>query len=383
MLAALLVVVSLIAVSSLWLSGTSRWPAPMAGSGVVGVSVPGYLLYQAGPSQLARDLDRVAASGATWLRLDVSWSDFEPAQGRYDWDEVDRVVAAARSRDLKVLGILGGMPAWIRPANTEWNYGPRTEAQRAAYARFASVAAQRYRDSIHAWEIWNEPNLPQFWQPRPSVEDYGKLLKVAYPAVKAASPSAVVLAGGTGGGSAPGTVDAITWYRGLYAAGLKTSFDVLAVHPYTNPNEANSEELAKVAPIRALATSHGDSTKPIWGTESGIPTAGEWSTTEEGAARLLLDTYALWQTIPHHGPLFAYTLNDIPINDSINGIPGDDRLGHFGLFRQDGTPKPAYAALQHVSTNVKDAGRKNPRRTKRFSIVSPCCAGPCADQTTT
>ena len=50
-----------------------------------------------------RELDAVADTGATWLRVLIDWSRVEPMPGAFDWGYVDYWIDGARQRDLQVL----------------------------------------------------------------------------------------------------------------------------------------------------------------------------------------------------------------------------------------------------------------------------------------
>ena len=81
------------------------------------------------------DLDRLAASGAKWLRVDVAATQFTwdgPTQ--FHWAPLDEVVAGAEKRGLKVLGVIESLPVYDRPAGTTMWYGPKTDLERAAFA---------------------------------------------------------------------------------------------------------------------------------------------------------------------------------------------------------------------------------------------------------
>lgn len=319
-------------------------PAP-ARSAMTGVAIPTWVLNTT-DAQLGQRLDLIAGTGVGWIRLDVAASELEARQGTTNWPALDRVIRAADARGLRILGLVNTLPAWSRPAGTAWNYGPTTTAQRAAYADFARRAAERYRGVVDAWELWNEPNLDQFWAPTPSVAAYGALIREAYPVVKAADPGVPVIAGGTGWSGGAPDVPSNSWYSQLYAQGNRTSFDAVNVHPYQDIGWARGGqlftggEMGPVASIRATMNAYGDGAKAIWGTEAGFPTAGGGNVTEQEQAKWLAPTFSGWidQTTSRGrtGPLFYYTLLDY----------GPSREGSFGLVRTDGTAKPAYAALK-------------------------------------
>ena len=306
-----------------------------------GVSIPGNKLMAMTQTDLDKNLARVAASGVRWLRFDVAAAEIEATQGGANWTKIDRVVTSARSAGLELLGIVTTLPAWSRPAGTIWNYGPKTDAERAAFADFAARAATRYAGRINTWEVWNEPNLDQFWSPTPRASDYAALLKVAYPAIKKAVPSALVISGGTGWAGSSPDIASVQWYTSLYALGANLSFDAATVHPYADFTNVAGGEMGKAVQIRDLMDAHGDAAKLLWGTETGAPTGGSASTTEANQAKMLVDGYNYWNAIRNHGPLFWHTLKD---------TTNTTREGYFGLLRLDGSAKPAYGAMQSYLT---------------------------------
>ena len=312
-----------------------------------GIAIPGYRLAQDSPEQLNTDLDRVAATGVQWLRTDIVWGDIEYVPGQFNWSTPDRIAAAAHARGLKLVGIATVLPAWARPAGTSWNYGPRTDAERAGFAQFVQLAAARYRGTIDTWEIWNEMNSAQFWAPTPSTSDYGALLRAAYPAVKRGNPYAFVIAGGTGWAGAAPDINSVDWYKGLYAGGLKPYFDAATVHPYFDFSGINTQEMARAAAIRGVMDTAGDYSKKLWGTEIGAPTGGSFSLSEAAQAAFVPQAYDTWSKIHDHGPLFWYTLKD---------TAGTDREAYFGLVRTDGSQKPSYGALtSYLQSHAADA----------------------------
>lgn len=311
--------------------GTAVAPDPR-----IGVAIPGIRLLYDAPATLAGQLDRVAALGAGWLRFDAAWPEIEIERGRYDFSRVDRAVEEARARDLRVILVLGGTAAWARPAAARWNHGPADPTARAGFTAFVTAAAERYRGRAGAYEIWNEPNLPGAWAPRPEPAAYRALLADAYPAIHRADPRAVVLSGGTGGGTAG--VDTLRWYADLYAAGLTSISDGVAVHPYPDAlHPAGSGEMARARRVRSLMDAHGDRDKQLWGTETGTATGGAHAASEKAQAALVEQLHRQWRRIHTAGPLIYYTLYD---------FGGDDREDHFGLLRADGSAKPAYVALR-------------------------------------
>src|SRR5207237_6827124 len=113
------------------------------------------------PSERARYLDQVKAVGASWVRIDLYWSAIQrngPAS--YDWRGFDGAVRAARRRGLAVLGVLLFTPRWARAPGAPARAPPRNPAD---FGAFAFRAAKHFgARGVHAYEIWNEPNIVDF-----------------------------------------------------------------------------------------------------------------------------------------------------------------------------------------------------------------------------
>ncbi|MDQ2808572.1 MAG: cellulase family glycosylhydrolase [Chloroflexota bacterium] len=229
-------------------------------------------------------LDRVKAGGLKWLRFDVEWMDVETAP--HQWNQtylsrLDSVLSLMQARGIEPIAILQTAPSWAKaegvgcwkkPGDThQWAIPPNNPAD---YGAVASYLAKRYAGRIHTWEIWNEPNICDFWNTPsgPDAARYVQLLKVAYPAIKAADPNITVLGGALSGNDC-------NYLRDMYAAGAKGYFDALSIHPYSNSNppdqigsKCDQGSFASVPQIEQTMADLGDPNKPIWITEMG------WST---------------------------------------------------------------------------------------------------------
>jgi hypothetical protein len=291
--------------------------------------------------------------GAKWLRVDLDWGVVERTRGVFDWRVTDRVVNAARARGLSVLGILTYTPAWARPAGTTDKSPPSSPA---TYTTFVRAAATHYRGSVSAFEIWNEPNSGQFWAPRPSPGAYTALLKPAYAAIKAVSPSMTVVTGGFSPApdAADGTTIApVTFLRGVYASGAKGSFDAVGHHPSNYPYmpmrpepDYNYNAFAGVSPmLHQVMVQNGDGAKRIWATEMGAPapfTIDGIHATPAYLASYVTQAFQQWKQWPWTGPLFWYSYRD-------ERVAPNDYLANFGVVRYDFTPKePATTALRNA-----------------------------------
>ena len=173
---------------------------------------------------------------------------------------------------------IDGVPDWARPADTTWKY--LDAGGYPAYARMVAAFAGRYRGEVGRIIVWNEPNLSLEWGGRKvDPADYTAMLRVVYPAVKAANPQVEVVAAGLAPtlateSSAEGLND-ISYLSRMYDAGAAKYFDALSMHAYggtnapdTDPNFAN-RVFRHVEKQHDLMVARGDGGKPVYITEGG------------------------------------------------------------------------------------------------------------------
>lgn len=291
-------------------------------------------------------LDKLAAAGVTWVRIDLGWQSLqETGRDSYSqWyvDLADRTIDLARARGISVLATLWATPSWANGG--AGRHVPPTDP--ADYARVARWAATHFNGRVGAWEVWNEPNHPSFWSG--SAADYTALLKAAYPAFKLGAPATPVVLGGP-------SYNDTDWLQEMYEAGGQGSFDIMATHPYQGPADLAPEaaddgtiwRLNHVTAVHELMQEYGDGDKQIWFTELGWsshPNTGsekEWQrgVTEEQQADFLV------RTIKHVSANFPYVTNMFWYNER-NRASGKVHLDNYGLLNRDLSEKPAYVALR-------------------------------------
>jgi hypothetical protein len=143
--------------------------------------------------------------------------------------------------------------------------------------------------------------------------------------------------------------------------------DVGNVHPYTG-GLSPRPELVRAAVARARITA---GRKPVWATEAGFHNAlrttdseNQPPTSESAAAVYLLRTF-----LEH----FKGGINRTYVYELIDEKP-DPRLRdpeqHFGLLRQDFTPKPAFKALRNLLTLVGGSDERVHARPLRVRVSS-------------
>lgn len=320
-------------------------PVARAQPVTIGMSVS---LWDADDTEIAREFDLMSTMNVKLVRFDFDWSGIEKVQGKFDWDYTDRMVRAANARGMKILALLTYTPTWARPAGTS-SHTPPSRAE--DFATFAHAAAQRYSvQGVRHWEIWNEPNTSDFWQPMPSVEGYGSLFRATVTAIREVDPKAFVLTGGlTRGATAEdgSRIAQTDFVNGLYANGTAQMADAVALHPYSFPSLPSDGvatvvgSLADLPSVHAVMDHWGDGEKKIWITEFGAATGdGDGAMTEQGQAESILQAEQLVRSWGWGGPLIIYELRD-------HGTDRDDIEQNFGVVHNDLSPKEAAENLQN------------------------------------
>jgi hypothetical protein len=312
-------------------------------------------------AEQASRLDGIKALGVGWVRYDIEWSNIEQSPGQYNWAAYDQEVQAIWAHGLRSLAIIDYTPAWARRADCS-SSKMCAPADPNTYASFAGMVANRYKAyGVHDWEIWNEPNNVNFYQPAANPAEYTAMLRAAYTQIKQVDPTSLVLTGGTAPeDSSGGYLSPVDFVTGIYAAGGKGAFDAVAAHPYTwpyspawsNPNGA----WGQMTTMHNVMASYGDGTKKIWITEFGAPTGGPGSiatsgfSTAEGRAdhvtealqaRIVTDSINIEAPVSWIGPYFWYSYKDA-------GTTSDTVENFFGLLRADGSAKPSLQVFKNM-----------------------------------
>lgn len=296
--------------------------------------------------------------GFDWAKSYINWATVEPEPGQFRWDDPDNVAKAFGDQDLNILMRVHGTPAWARPGSTALSHPPEDMQD---FARFMTALAERYKGQVAAYEIWNEPNLNYEWgYQAPDPARYAEMLIVAYDAVKAVDPDALVISGGlatTGDGSETAYGD-LDFLQGMYDAGVKGHFDAFGSHPYAYglpPDATHPDGLAldRVRQQHDIMVANGDGDTPIWITEVGWVLRAHEDLGEHASigvseaeqaeylARTYLDAPEMW---PYVEAIFMFNLDF----STVSWYPADNPMRWYAILNPDRTPRPAYTALREA-----------------------------------
>ncbi len=266
-----------------------------------------------------RDLKLIEDGGFNWVKQTFAWETIETTgKGQFDWARADRVALHVRDHNLKLLARLSSDPE----LTTFWAGAPPQNIDN--FADFAFALASRYNCSpqavgcIHAFQIWNEPNLGREWGfNRPNPAQYAEMLRKTYAAIKRGNPNAIVISAGmapTGDNNNAAMPDDI-FYEEMYKAMGSSDghFDMLGVHgagfaapPELDPAEAAADKakyggyrffaFRHVEDIRAIMVRYGDTDKKVvllefgWTTDS-VNADYRWHGADAGITEMVQADY--------------------------------------------------------------------------------------------
>src|SRR3712207_59979 len=219
-----------------------------------------------------------------------------------------------------------------------------------------------------------------FWPGGPDPAAYVTLLRAPYAAIKREDPAAKVIFGPTTGNN-------YEFVQQAYAAGAKGFFDAMAVHTDTaclvdSPTRYYREN-GKIArftflgyrSVREVMLANGDD-RPIWMTELGWSAnslrcdRGRWAGMKDAGvpepvqAQYLREAYHCLREDPY--VTVAMWFN----NRDINGDGSE--LDSYGLWRKDGSHRPAYGAFRDVAAgNDTISGPCGDFGGPRIQILAP------------
>ncbi|MCA9992923.1 MAG: hypothetical protein KDE29_18170 [Anaerolineales bacterium] len=310
--------------------------------------------------KIQRSLQMVRQMGASAIVEFFPWAYYQAQDGSIAWEHPDLVVEHAHAQGLQIVARIGLTPDWARPPDT-----PLTYLDAGAYGYFAAFAAAfaaRYQGKVGYLIVGNEPNLSYEWGYRVTTpQDYVDLLRVVYPAVKAANPDVTVLAGALAPtlepAGSPWGLNDLVYLDEMYAAGAADYFDGLAVHVYglTFPPEAEPDpgvlNFRRVELMRQVMVAHNDAATPMYITETGWNDHPRWTRAVRPGQRITytLDAVRYAEANWPFVELLAIWAFRFP-------APTKSYMDYYTLVTPEFIPKPIYDALQEFTGNVPPAG---------------------------
>ncbi len=268
-------------------------------------------------------------SGFKWARKDLYWKEVEKRRGEFDFSRYDSLMSTLSQAGMRPMFILDyGNPLYEEGP-------PRSSAARAAFLRYVEAVVERYKGQGVVWEMWNEPNLDHYWQPKVNVQEYISLAMAVGSTIRRIAPQEWYV------GPATNHFD-WSFLESCFEGGLLQYFDGVTVHPYRRHN-APETALAEWNRLRALIGKY----KPAG--RSVMMISGEWGYSElyPGVNENLQGIFAPRQYL-------ANLMAGVPMSiwyDWEDG-PNNEKEHRFGVTRLRGAEKLAFRQIKHLSSTL-------------------------------
>src|SRR5665213_1913843 len=159
----------------------------------------------------------------------TQWVDISPVQGTYDWSILDSIVERAEHQGVDLIYTIGGRtPRWAsaNPSGPPiWRPGQCGAPSNIEYwDKFVRAIVTRMAGKIKYWEIWNEPQDPQFYCG--DIPTMVSLAEHAYKIIKSIDPSLRVLT------PSPTSMEGPQWMARYLASGGGRYADIMTFHGY-------------------------------------------------------------------------------------------------------------------------------------------------------
>jgi len=308
--------------------------------------------------------------GIKWARVQTGWAKTEKATGAYDFSWLDNIVDKLIERGIQPwLSISYGNPLYTKNMNTapagispnylgcdEFGVGfppVHTAEERLGWQNYVRALVRHFRDRVTHYEVWNEPDLSSFWKCGPRAADYVELVRLTAAPLREEQPDARLIGGAIAWGM---TVWSLKYLDDCMKAGMHELIDIVTYHGYKSIPERHSTQ--EIAAFTHIINKYKPSLE-YWQGEAGVQSfvpekargVGALSTmkfSEAIQARMLMRRFIL--ELNNGCSMSSY----FHMADFAHYAAFKETF-HYGLIRlADGSPKPAYYALQSLATILCD-----------------------------
>jgi polysaccharide biosynthesis protein PslG len=295
------------------------------------------------------DMAMLKRTGIDLLRVSFGWDGIETEKGKYNWGFWDDFVRiAAEENGITLVPYICYTPAWNSTGDTT-NYWNHTPKDYESFGPFVEALVNRYKKNIRTWELWNEPDIREYWSG--NAADLAKLTKIGAMAVKKADPTAKVVLAGLAGH----TEFTLSLFRDL---GISPYVDAVNCHSYYETWHGDPIEtvVPYVQTLSDIIAKYGNH-QSLWMAEVGYSTVRQphgkisdsYTATYAYEHTLAYQAVALWRTLTlllsteKMAAITWYEIKDLPAGEN---VIGDNNNRNLGVDFVGHKPKPAESALR-------------------------------------
>jgi hypothetical protein len=209
-----------------------------------------------------------------WASQGTTWRDIQPTADEFNFSALDAHVNSASAKGFEIVLTLGQTPRWAssRP-NEGGNMGMGAAAEpreMSAWAKYVFAVVSRYQGRIAAYEVMNEPRVPEAvapWSPGFFSGSAGKLVemtRITRDVVRSIDPKAKIICP-----SMDGAEHGLKRLAVFLAEGGGEYCDVIGFHLYLSTLRL-PELRHLIGRIQQIMVKYGVGDKPLWNTETGI-----------------------------------------------------------------------------------------------------------------
>src|SRR6266516_5272292 len=288
------------------------------------------------------EAEMITKAGFGFVRIDFPWSDIERQKGVYNFSIQENLVKALAEQGILALAVLAyGNPLYDN-SSAPFHIGPNTKEVQQAFARFAAEAAAKFKGHRVIWEIWNEPNNPDFWQPKPNADNYMELAKVTIAAIRRVDTDVSIIAPAIT--TYPQNLDFWNFLERCFAHQLLEPIHAVSINPYRH-NKLPETVVDDYQRLHTLIASYPTKSKksiPIISSEWGYPVTTMIS--KDFQAALLVRQFLI------------NSMSGIPLSTWYDwrddGQDPQDIQNTFGILDWNYQRKPAYFGVQTLTKEL-------------------------------
>lgn len=319
-------------------------------------------------------LAKMAEAGVHTVRIDSLTfpsvrKDSNQSPDRWNWSSAEAVRNLTRSHPgTSWLAILGYGIKWAEDPKFSKNSTSINAPQRGInivppespdnlYGNYVYETVRRYKDCIHMWESWNEPDLPGNNFFNGNGHDFMPYQRACYLAAKHADPNCTVAFAGLSFANIEGYLFSHHLNPPTYAPAKASFFEEYLQEVVKDPNAKSNNyyfdvmnqhsysratDLADYSQVqKKLMRDYLGQEKPLWFTETGfVDGGGAWGGTPDDYCDYLIQSYC-WAMLSGVQRNFHFQL---------------DNSNQHGLFTgMLGVAKPAYQTYKMLTYEFGDA----------------------------